>query len=807
MSSILKNCGIGPDGFEEGNDCAKGGGGPNEIKTPEFRKWFNDSKVVDDDGEPLIVYHGSKHEFDAFDMEHTKKGTPGALFFDKRESQARDYSWSADKGYGRVYPVYLRITNPAPNDVRKEVGNDPTKLKKLGYDGWIVAGQEFAVFDVDQIKQIKSKSVKKSVRILPHEAHLAATLRPNPVLVDDPATRRDRIVGATAEVAADVAAYVAGRLGYEAFESPEVASAIRQLAHDVADRAIKYLDENPDADPDAVAVYQYVRTQAMAGDLMARIVQRDLDWGEYERFDLPDELVDQLESVHKSNCGIGPGGFEEGNTCANEDGDEDWKPSQSKVNSWQDAKAGDSVDGFEVMDEIPNQDSIESSLDNYEVVGVKVVDAKYLWDPKDAGKPPSSYSASRNERVKALANKIKANKKIAPLILVNHKRDGLYVLEGSHRYDALQSLDVKQVPALIVTDLDSFEDDDSVHKSIVMQAFASAMSKPKRGRRPKVTVQVDTRVREPIVVGRALNVRRIWKTEEDDKVCPICDDLSDELEDYWSDEFPDGPPAHPNCRCRLDYEYEIRSAEPVPGRRKPRKPKVIDREPVREKILDRRSVKKPKKTAPKPKTPPGDTRRWGGRKLMEMFKSWDAAGSHLPEPDLLQSVFKNCGIGPDGFEPGNDCAKGDGDVTTNKPWKAPKPGRPSKTIYDELSLSEVREKLVQAERDVTQLRSTGWDGSTELPGLAAQTARNNWKTLVQEKSKIQSAFYYLTKKFNDEQDKSIGNKGTFDPDDPSIRKSADNCGTGAGGFQEGNTCAEGEGALAIRPGGEDDPDS
>lgn len=33
---------------------------PADINTPEFKKWFGDSKVVDENGKPLVVYHGSK---------------------------------------------------------------------------------------------------------------------------------------------------------------------------------------------------------------------------------------------------------------------------------------------------------------------------------------------------------------------------------------------------------------------------------------------------------------------------------------------------------------------------------------------------------------------------------------------------------------------------------------------------------------------------------------------------------------------------------------------------------------------------
>jgi hypothetical protein len=45
----------------------------NLVRTPEFKKWFGKSKVVDDDGEPLKVYHGTTFEFTKYDP---KGGNP-----------------------------------------------------------------------------------------------------------------------------------------------------------------------------------------------------------------------------------------------------------------------------------------------------------------------------------------------------------------------------------------------------------------------------------------------------------------------------------------------------------------------------------------------------------------------------------------------------------------------------------------------------------------------------------------------------------------------------------------------------------
>ena len=47
--------------------------------------------------------------------------------------------------------------------------------------------------------------------------------------------------------------------------------------------------------------------------------------------------------------------------------------------------------------------------------------------------------------------------------------------------------------------------------------------------------------------------RDIWRTEKDAKVCPICRPLDGTARTVWAQKFPSGPPAHPRCRCEIDY--------------------------------------------------------------------------------------------------------------------------------------------------------------------------------------------------------------------------------------------------------------
>lgn len=47
-----------------------------------------------------------------------------------------------------------------------------------------------------------------------------------------------------------------------------------------------------------------------------------------------------------------------------------------------------------------------------------------------------------------------------------------------------------------------------------------------------------------------------WFTRSDRHVCSVCSPLHRTLRDVWERDFPQGPPAHPNCRCWIEFEFE-----------------------------------------------------------------------------------------------------------------------------------------------------------------------------------------------------------------------------------------------------------
>lgn len=76
-----------------------------------FWAWFGDSKVVDADGRPLVVYHGSDTTFEAFTVESIGKNATAlgyGFYFAEREDVAKAYEGEG----GGVTAVYLAASNP-----------------------------------------------------------------------------------------------------------------------------------------------------------------------------------------------------------------------------------------------------------------------------------------------------------------------------------------------------------------------------------------------------------------------------------------------------------------------------------------------------------------------------------------------------------------------------------------------------------------------------------------------------------------------------------------------------------------------
>lgn len=86
-------------------------------ETPEFKAWFGDSKVVDEEGKPLKMYHGTSSEFSIFDPQQGGKNfgqkEPYVFLTSSREDGDLYARNSARKGgTPRTLSLFVKLENP-----------------------------------------------------------------------------------------------------------------------------------------------------------------------------------------------------------------------------------------------------------------------------------------------------------------------------------------------------------------------------------------------------------------------------------------------------------------------------------------------------------------------------------------------------------------------------------------------------------------------------------------------------------------------------------------------------------------------
>jgi hypothetical protein len=167
------------------------------VRTPEFKAWFGNwinspetaSKVVDENGEPLVVWHGSFNNFNIFDINKIGKHDYGVVgfgfYFTPNKNTATNYSTSYKmedltpelyemsfserkkiiKGY--VKSCFLFIKNPKyikyPNDIgisdyknKEQIISATNNLIKSNYDGVVfkrgnIYGEESGFIDWEYV--------------------------------------------------------------------------------------------------------------------------------------------------------------------------------------------------------------------------------------------------------------------------------------------------------------------------------------------------------------------------------------------------------------------------------------------------------------------------------------------------------------------------------------------------------------------------------------------------------------------------------------------------------------------------------
>lgn len=130
-----------------------------QTQSAEFQRWFAGSKVVDENGQPLVVYHGVKSPNMSVDRENKRVVfTPKFTEFNAQGRTEPGIWFSPDKSiaakYGTPVPFYLKAENPIRNEspLSERPSNADGVYRMRAKGDNISKSWEIAVFSPTQIK-------------------------------------------------------------------------------------------------------------------------------------------------------------------------------------------------------------------------------------------------------------------------------------------------------------------------------------------------------------------------------------------------------------------------------------------------------------------------------------------------------------------------------------------------------------------------------------------------------------------------------------------------------------------------------
>jgi hypothetical protein len=151
-------------------------GAADQTDTPAFRNWFGGSKVVDADGAPLVVYHGTASDISTFRT--TRSGEFGpAIYTTDNPGEAAGYaddagSTSLSQAPVNIMPVYVSLQNPFTDGIdafvkrfHSEGGSQKEAVQRAmnaGFDGVIATRKDWRDRTLTHYIAFKPEQVKSA---------------------------------------------------------------------------------------------------------------------------------------------------------------------------------------------------------------------------------------------------------------------------------------------------------------------------------------------------------------------------------------------------------------------------------------------------------------------------------------------------------------------------------------------------------------------------------------------------------------------------------------------------------------------
>ena len=181
----------------KGKGAVGTGGARAAISTKEenFKRWFGNSKVVNEDGSPMVMYHGTNSNILKFNKNKIGKNFPETskgFYFTNRPRMAGIYSdsmanavseWNPKSKFSKevkpganIVPVYLSLKNPKIIDITnndnyfspenlldENNGKVVLDAKKEGYDGLIIKKNVNSKFSHSVVVAFEPTQIKSAI--------------------------------------------------------------------------------------------------------------------------------------------------------------------------------------------------------------------------------------------------------------------------------------------------------------------------------------------------------------------------------------------------------------------------------------------------------------------------------------------------------------------------------------------------------------------------------------------------------------------------------------------------------------------
>lgn len=157
-----------------------------QVRTRAFKDWFGDwehdpahaSKVLDENGEPLVVYHGTpNHGFTVFDAKRQGERDPGdfgkGFYFTPSKEYAKTYSLPGYLNFGgdesKVYAVFINMREPLYHNA---YWGSPGYVDEEAHDGIIVGNDKY-----EELPYSHPKNFSEIVAVRPNQIKSATDNR------------------------------------------------------------------------------------------------------------------------------------------------------------------------------------------------------------------------------------------------------------------------------------------------------------------------------------------------------------------------------------------------------------------------------------------------------------------------------------------------------------------------------------------------------------------------------------------------------------------------------------------------------